>query len=300
MELQLSGSIQTGDDGHVRLDLSTGTIIRMAPSSLFTLTSNQPSNGSLSTQLNLTLGEIFIILKGGTASVNTPSGVASVHGSYLSVFIDPATHTITVTCLEGSCSAGNSAGNTDFGTGQEVMLFTCTAGQCTVPSIGPMTPEEFQNWLANNPDIQKIPGLFATITAIASSQPSTPQPPASGAVNCLNIISPTGGSSLDQMGRVTFAWDGRSDAAKYKLTIHYPNGATVSFYTDSTSIGRYAESMPGGGSYSWDVTAFDSSGNSICTTGESAFSKPEYDTPVPNHNGGAPQPPPMMPPPMLN
>ena len=56
MELQPNGSIQTGEDGRARLDLSTGTIIRVAPSSLFTLTSNQPSNGSLSTQLNLKAG----------------------------------------------------------------------------------------------------------------------------------------------------------------------------------------------------------------------------------------------------
>ena len=90
-ELQPNGSIQTGDNSRARLDLSTGTIIRVAPSSLFTLTSNQPSNGSLSTQLKLNVGSIFIILNGGNASVNTPSGVASVRGSYLSVYVDPST-----------------------------------------------------------------------------------------------------------------------------------------------------------------------------------------------------------------
>src|SRR5688500_6401620 len=38
--LDVNGQVQTGDDGRVRLDLSTGTIIRIAPSSMFTLTSN--------------------------------------------------------------------------------------------------------------------------------------------------------------------------------------------------------------------------------------------------------------------
>jgi len=287
MELQVSGSVQTGNDGHARLDLSTGTIIRMSPSSTFTLTSNQPSNGSLATELKLIAGEIFVILKGGNASVTTPSGVASVRGSYLSVYIDPSTQTVTVTCLEGNCSAGNSAGNTDFGTGQEVTLFTCTAGQCTVPRVGPMTPQQFQEWLNNNPDLQQIPGLFATMTAVASNQSSGAAQGGTG--SCLNIIGPSGGSSFDPMGRVTFSWDGRSDAARYRLSIHYPNGATMSFYTDSTSIARYLESMPGGGSYTWDVTALDSAGNSICTTGESSFTKQRYDTPVPHHPGEPPE-----------
>jgi hypothetical protein len=290
-ELQTNGSIQTGEDGRVRLDLSTGTIIRVAPSSLFTLTSNQPNNGSLSTQLNLSNGGIFIILNGGNASVNTPSGVASVRGSYLSVFVDPSTQTVTVTCLEGHCSAGNSAGNTDFGTGQAVTLFTCTAGQCTVPSVGPMTPEEFQFWLDNNPDIQNIPGLFATMTAAVSTQPpatSAPatEPPSTEAPTtaCLtNLQGPSGNSNSDPVGPIHFSWDAKDGASQYKLSIHYPNGATNSFYIDQTNITRYLESMPSGGNYSWDITAYDSSGNPICQTGQTAFAKTSYETPIPPH-----------------
>ncbi|HUH98818.1 MAG TPA: FecR family protein [Anaerolineales bacterium] len=287
MELQVNGSIQTGDDGRVRLDLSTGTIIRVAPSSLFTLTANQPSNGSLSTKLSLSLGGLFVILNGGSASVNTPSGVASVRGSYLSVFVDPSTQTVVVTCLEGQCGAGNSAGNTDFGTGQEVTLFSCTAGQCSVPNVGPMTPEEFQNWLDNNPDLQQIPGLFATMTALVATQPSATEvpPPATftpAPVSCLrNVAGPHAGSNLDPAGPVRFSWDPKDGASQYKLAIHYPNGATDSFYTSNTSVTRYLESMPSGGSYSWDITVLDSSGNVICQTGESRFSKQQYETPKP-------------------
>ena len=309
MELQLTGSVQTGDDGRARLDLSSGTIIRVAPSSLFTFASNQASNGSFSTQFNLNLGTIFIILKGGNASVNTPSGVASVRGSYLSVYVDPSTQTI-VTCLEGHCSAGNSAGSVDFGSGQEVTLFSCTGGQCSVPNIGPMTPEDFQRWLDNNPDIQQqIPGLFATLTAIASTQPpateapATP-PPATEPPLCLNNLNPVTDSNLDPAGPVKFSWDAKEGASQYRLSIHYPNGATASFYTSDTSITRYLETMPAGGSYSWDVTVFDSAGNPICQTGESSFSKPKLETLVPPKNPIPPAtteppttPPPVTPPP---
>jgi hypothetical protein len=290
MELQLNGSIQTGDDGRARLDLTSGTIIRVAPASLFTFTSNQPSNGSLSTQINLNLGGLFIILSGGNANVNTPSGVASVRGSYLSVYVDPSTQTVVVTCLEGHCSAGNSAGSVDFGSGQEVTLFSCTGGQCSVPNIGPMTPEDFQRWLDNNPDLQQIPGLFATMTALVSTQPpateapATTPPPATEppiASVCLNHVNPATGSNLDPIGPIKFSWDAKNGASQYQLNIHYPNGATASFYTNDTSVTRYLEEMPGGGSYSWDVTVLDGSGNPICQTAESTFSKPKFETPVP-------------------
>src|SRR5688572_13753936 len=96
--LEVEGQIQTGGDGRVRLDLSSGTIIRVAPSSLFTLTSNDEVEGGLLTKIKLELGQIFIVLNGGTAEVDTPSGVASVRGCYMMVTDG------YVTCLEGNCS----------------------------------------------------------------------------------------------------------------------------------------------------------------------------------------------------
>ncbi len=35
--LQVNGQVQTGEDGRARLDLSSGTIIRVTPASIFTL-----------------------------------------------------------------------------------------------------------------------------------------------------------------------------------------------------------------------------------------------------------------------
>ncbi len=244
MTLQQSGSIQTGDDGRARLDLSTGTIVRVSPSSVFTLTSNQPSNGSLSTQFNLTIGSLFIILKGGSASVNTPSGVASVRGSYLSVYVDPTTLNVYVTCLEGNCGASNGAGSANFGSGQQTTLFHCdaTTGQCTTPIIGSMTPEDYQNWLNENPEVLPlINDAYATLTALAPppTEPPATEPPAtatstsssSGTTggSCLNIKSPNTDQGLDPTGPVTFAWDAKDGASSYKLTINYPNGGSVSF-----------------------------------------------------------------------
>ncbi len=294
MELKINGSIQTGDDGRARLDLSTGTIIRVSPSSLFTLTSNKSSNGSLLTQLYLSLGRVFIILKGGNMDITTPSGVATVRGSYLSVYVDPVTLDVYVTCLEGDCGASNSSGSVNFGGGQKTILFHCnaTTGQCTLPNVEPMSPQDFQNWLNENPEAQQVLNeAYATMTAMAATtEPSattessaTPiSATATSAVSsCLTITSPTA-SNFDAVGPVTFSWEGRSDASKYTLTIHLPNGSDMTFDTTDTSITRYLESMPAGGTYTWDITVYDNAGNAICQTGESTFTKVRYETPVPN------------------
>src|SRR5688572_6387283 len=49
--LDEGGQVQTGEDGRVRLDLSTGTILRIGPSSFFELTSNTPSDNDLVTKI---------------------------------------------------------------------------------------------------------------------------------------------------------------------------------------------------------------------------------------------------------
>ena len=151
--LEVNGQVQTGADGRARLDLSSGTIIRVSPSSLFTLTSNEETDGGLITKLKMEFGKIFIILNGGQADVETPSGVASVRGSYMKVEIDPITKNIYVTCLEGNCSASNPAGTVNFTNGQSAILFAFdeTSGTWTAPGVQLMTPEEFEEWLNENP-----------------------------------------------------------------------------------------------------------------------------------------------------
>jgi FecR protein len=189
MTLQQNGSVQTGDDGRVRIDLSTGTIIRVAPFSLFTFSPSQSANS----QFNLSLGNIFIILNGGQASVNTPSGTASVRGSYLGVFLDSATGNVIVTCLEGHCSAGNNAGSVDLTTGQMTALFPRdpATGQYKIPIVGSMTLDEYQQWLDNSPEAQQSLNLSATLTAIAPSATPTFTPTVTDTAAPTNTETPT-------------------------------------------------------------------------------------------------------------
>ena len=299
--LEENGQVQTGDDGRVRLDLSTGTIIRMAPSSLFTLVSNQPADNSLATHLKLQLGQIFIILKGGSMQVDTPSGVASVRGSYMMVEVDPTTLDVIVTCLEGDCSASNPAGTVNFSDGQKTVLFhrDPATGLYTAPGVEPMSEEDFQDWLNNNPEAKAIfEQAIGTLTAMPPSPTAsptateeiptateavtaTPSSTTGGSTACVNIINPPIGTDVNANGRVKFEWSAQPGATSYIVTFTYPNGTQATFETTNTNLTRFMESMPKAGTYSWEVTALGSTGGEICTSQSASFSKP---APVPTRH----------------
>ena len=283
--LEVSDQVQTGEDGHVRIDLSTGTIVRVVPSTLFTLVSNEETSGGLVTKLKLELGRIFIILNGGSMEVETPSGVASVLGSYMMVEVDPLTLDVVITCLEGDCSASNPAGALDFTEGQKVTLFHFdpATGQYRPPQLEDMNDEDFQEWLDENPEAAEIlrqvlanrqnsqpiePPALVTVTDVPATEvPAT-------VIACLNIINPPNESSLPHNGPVTFLWESQEGASQYTVTFHYPDGQSVPFNTAATELTRFLDTIPDGGTYQWEVTALDGSGNVICTTQGFSFTKP--------------------------
>jgi len=156
MALLPAGQVKTSDNGRARLDLSSGTVVRIAPSTLFTLESNVPTQKGPSTVLNLNLGKLFIILKGGNLDVGTPSGVASVRGSYMMVYVDLYTHSTIITCLEGHCSASNPAGSVDFTTGQKCFLYFPSNGKFTPPIVTLMTQADYDTWAINSPESQLL------------------------------------------------------------------------------------------------------------------------------------------------
>lgn len=168
--LDENGQVQTGDDGRVRLDLSTGSIIRVAPTSLFILTSNKATEGSLKTILELTLGRLFIILNSGSLEVQTPSGTAGVRGSYMMVEVDSATQDVLITCLEGNCSATNPAGSVNFTSGLRSVLLhpDPVTGAYTAPVVTPMLDEDYQKWMDEN--IVEAQGLYKQIATAAPAE----------------------------------------------------------------------------------------------------------------------------------
>ena len=170
--LQSSQQLQTKEDSKVRLDLSSGSIVRIGPSTIFSLASEQTgAQGGLS-QIELQAGRVWIILKGGSLNVNTPAGLASVRGSYMSVWVEPNTNRITVCCLEGKCGFQDKAGDVDMTSGQKIV----SSNTNTVPPVEKMDQIDVQSWLYNSPEsrpiVPQITSLMASSTASATTTPS--------------------------------------------------------------------------------------------------------------------------------
>ena len=282
MDLFIDGQVKTGEDGRVRLDLSSGTIFRIVPDTLFTLEANEQTSDGLATRLKLEIGRIFIILNGGSLDVETPSGVASVLGSYMMVEVDPQTFNALVTCLEGNCSATNPAGTIKFTDGQKTILFHAGPdGKYLPPELQNMNDDDFETWLDNNPEAKEIYNRFVAnhlqptstkLPPTASSLPVVELTPSS--VACFKVIYPLDKTDLPHDGPVTFQWENQPGAVQYLVTYDYPDGTNVPFQTSETELTRYMDTMESGGNYLWDVIALGDSGNEICRATGQSFTKP--------------------------
>lgn len=156
--LSAGGQAQTGEDGRARLTLSDGSIVRMAEDTAFQLDESEEGINGLLHRLQLEFGQLWIILSGQALEVDTPSGVASVRGSYMSVFYDPETGLLYITCLEGECTLTScpEGGCTPSNPGVTVTITegqsATIAGLGEAPVAGVMTPEDFEAWLEYNPE----------------------------------------------------------------------------------------------------------------------------------------------------
>ena len=149
----IGGQVQTGEDGRVRLDFSDGTLVRVAPQSVFTLENIEESDQGLLKRLFMEVGQLWIVLNGGSLDVDTPSGVASVRGSYLMVNRDPVTGDIYTTCLEGNCTLQLGDETVSFSGGETAWI----SGE-NAPETGMMTQEEIQAWLDAVEEAQLVVG----------------------------------------------------------------------------------------------------------------------------------------------
>lgn len=150
--LYLGSQVQTGENGRARIDFPDETIVRIGPSSLFTLEETEQLEEGTLKRLFLSFGEIWIVLTGGELEVDTPSGVASVRGSYLSVWQDPETGELYMTCLEGICAYEYGEEEVIIGNLQTIQI----VGFGEPPQTGTMSEEEVLAWLAANPEAYLI------------------------------------------------------------------------------------------------------------------------------------------------
>jgi len=146
--LEVNGQVKTLADSSVRLDLSDGSIVRLAADSLFTLQGQEPQGNSFLTRIKLESGKLWVILKGGSLEVETSVGVASVRGSYMSVEYIPESAAVLVTCLEGICTLTNGGGSVTLYAGQTGTAFNFD----DPPVVGWMDHGDVQDWLDANPE----------------------------------------------------------------------------------------------------------------------------------------------------
>jgi len=93
------GQVSTGYEARVRLDISDGSIVRLGANAVFTLNYGEETTKGTNTKLELNLGQIWVILKGGSVDIDTESGVASIRGSYGGLSVSPDGE-IYFTCFE--------------------------------------------------------------------------------------------------------------------------------------------------------------------------------------------------------
>lgn len=171
-QISVKSVVNTGIESRARVDLSSGTVIRISPESVFTLENNYEGQEGLFTRLQISVGRIWIVLNGGTLEVETPSGLAGVRGSYMSTGYDPASGAVRITCLEGHCSAENDAGAVQFAAGEAADL----SADGAAPVKGLMTDEEFATWAENVPEASEILAEIAEPAATPSVLAPTPTP----------------------------------------------------------------------------------------------------------------------------
>lgn len=159
----------THEDGRARLDLSNKTLIRIGPLTAFTLLSLEERDGSAYTLIDLNVGDLWIILNGGSLDVETPAGLASVRGSFMHVHVASGSGAVFVSCLEGLCQVGSAAGTLGLTTGQVANL----ASASNLPEAGLISEEEISLWLLTNPEAAQA---VAALSQVAPPVLETPVP----------------------------------------------------------------------------------------------------------------------------
>ncbi|MDH5508022.1 MAG: FecR family protein, partial [Anaerolineae bacterium] len=160
MTLQAGGLVFTGSDGRARIDIGDHVFSRLGPNSDFIFQSASLHKKGFYASFKLEVGEIWIILNGGSLDVDTPDGLASVRGSYMNVRVDPLTGT-RVTCLEGHCQVITQGGSVRITTGE----FAEITDSIYPPTPGCMTNGDVSIWLSVNPESTR------TVPTVTSESP---------------------------------------------------------------------------------------------------------------------------------
>jgi hypothetical protein len=208
-QISAGGGARTGEASRVRIDVSDGSIIRIAANTVFQLLELSPQADDPLTRLKLDAGKIFTLLNGGALDVETPTGIATVRGSLMSVDQTLGTGRLVITCLEGACRLSDPSG---------ANAVDLTAGQQSdIPAPGlppqparPMDRVQIDDWLQNFPEAQTIAqALLNQLGPEETPTPSLPPPPAGFNVSGSGAAS-TPHLAFDGQGALHVVWEDQS------------------------------------------------------------------------------------------
>jgi hypothetical protein len=153
-ELRVGDQLLTHTDGEVRVVFSSGTFVQVTPLSTFILTSLDNGSGQPFASLQLEVGEVFVVLEGGSLEVVSQDATALVHGSYMGVKAKPNKLGSFITCLEGNCRVENRIGIKDLIAGQTAEIDSID----TPIRPGRMSQKHIEWWIRHCPEAKKIMG----------------------------------------------------------------------------------------------------------------------------------------------
>jgi hypothetical protein len=199
------GQVRTGEASQARLDFSDGSIIRLAASSTFSVSSVEAGGGGLIARVQLELGKIWVSLSGGSLEVETPVGVASVRGSFAIISYDagdpddPGDDVLILDCLEGDCGFKNDSVDEQLGDLQGLVI---TGGNQVEHIV--LTGEDVEDFLDNNPEGQKIKAtLTAAAPAATETEVSTDTPTPTETATATSLPTSTSTSTSTPTGTPT-------------------------------------------------------------------------------------------------
>jgi hypothetical protein len=207
--LEVGGGVETRAEARARVDISDGTLLRLAENTVFQLQELSPLPTDPVTRLVLEAGKVWVsvtrALGLGAFEIETPVGTATVRGSLISVEYAPATEQMIVTCLEGVCLLAGGAGAAELGAGQQSEIL----GQGQSPTEAQtILAEQLEAWSENFPEaapvvneITPAPTQTASATATATFTPAgtvtpTPSPTPSTGLGPAATASPLGTPAL--------------------------------------------------------------------------------------------------------
>ncbi|MBP7693189.1 MAG: FecR domain-containing protein [Anaerolineales bacterium] len=178
-QITAGGGVRTGEEARVRIETSEGSVIRIAANTIFELADFSPDPQDPVTKLQLEAGQVWVwvtkALGAGSFEVETPSGVATVRGSLMSVAYDPATGRLQVECAEGQCTLADRLRQNVVALAEGERSEIPAAGQGPL-ALRRIDRAQLRVWLTEFPEVRTlIQRLVARAEAEATATPPAGQ-----------------------------------------------------------------------------------------------------------------------------